>query len=123
MSTTLPGLQRALTRQMAPSLIALVMLTVVPALRLPMTALALGWGASWLYYVILGRSVSRLFDREGRARPHAGQVLFRQAVCLLALLLAFRWVGSWGWLTLGSMLVGRHWIVVAASLDARHEAS
>jgi hypothetical protein len=116
-TTTIPALERALTRQMLPVLAFLIAASAIPAVHGVAVTLALGWGAAWLYYVILGRGVRKLFERGERAHPHAGQVLVRQGVCLLALSIAFRWYGDLGWLALVSLLVGRHWILVAASTD------
>ena len=116
-ATTLPGLERTLARQMLPALALMLTAAAWSDIRAAALALALGWGAAWLYFVILGRGVRKLFEREGRAHPHAGQVLVRQGVCLLALAIAFRWFGNWGWLALVALLVGRHWILVAASTD------
>ena len=119
-TTTLPGLARALNRQMLPVLAVMAVVATCPPLHQAAISLALGWGAAWLYYVILGRGVRKLFEKGERGRAHAGQVLVRQGVCLLALMIAFRWFGSWGWLALASLLVGRHWVVFAASTDGAH---
>lgn len=121
-TTTIPGLQRTLSRQMLPILAAFLAASAIPSCTSAAASLALGWGASWLYYVILGRGVRKLFSQGERARPHAAQVLVRQGVCLLALLIAFRWYGDLGWLSLVALLVGRHWILVAASTDAASQA-
>ncbi len=116
-TTTLPSLERAIHRQMLPVLAVMAVAALFPPFHQAAFSLALGWGAAWMYYVILGRGVRKLFTKGDSGRAHAGQVLVRQGVCLLALMLAFRWFGNWGWLALASLLVGRHWVMFAASTD------
>lgn len=79
-------------------------------------ALALGWVVTGLYFGMLGVQVRRMTAREGS--PALGRVVLsmlgRQAVSGLACLLALEVWGTAWWGCLIAILVGRHWVMVAA---------
>lgn len=110
-------MQRTLYRDL--SLGALVALGAGMALQAPTwgASAALGCLATGLYYWMLGVQVVRMtaLDRPPAPFRIVLSMFGRQAVSVLACLLALTVWGTAWWACLIAILIGRHWVMVAAT--------